>query len=214
MGRAVTTIHKERGGGGYGDDNGIKQPATREHLMEELEGLWRGLDELFASMSPADWARKHGKHWTFEDIPYHLAYFDKGIATAIERGGDVPEGERQLLRTMNNLHEWNTCQFAKRPPDQTVEESLRQMRQSRDEVRRVVTSLSEADLDERAWMLLIVGWTTRRLALQMCIPHMRGHGGRILSGGRWETEGRGDTVMSAADFFTIRGGRIVSHQVY
>ncbi len=144
MGRAVTTIHKERGGGGYGDDNGIKQPATREHLMEELEGLWRGLDELFASMSPADWARKHGKHWTFEDIPYHLAYFDKGIATAIERGGAVPEGKRQLVRTMNNLHEWNTCQFAKRPPDQTVEESLRQMRQSRDEVRPRASTMGRA----------------------------------------------------------------------
>src|SRR3954468_12019262 len=73
-------------------------------MMADLEDLWRKIDQILNSLEPADWSRKHGKDWTFADVPYHLSYFDREIiASGILRGPNVPENEQHPMRTMNEL---------------------------------------------------------------------------------------------------------------
>lgn len=152
--------------------------SERDRLLADLEGLWRALDELFASLGQGDWARRHGPHWTFADVPYHLSYFDRDtIAVPIERAGDVPDDVlRSIPRTPRELNAWNARKFAERPPGQAPERSLTEMRESRDAVRRAVAGLSDADLDRPAFVpLLCVGWGTVRGALKGLIGHTWNH---------------------------------------
>src|SRR5262245_9886907 len=94
-------------------------------LLADLEDLWRCLDELFASLAPDDWSRRHGKHWTFADVPYHLGYFDRDIvAYPIEQGLDLPTAAHWAARSNSQLNAWNERMFARRPPDQTAAQFL------------------------------------------------------------------------------------------
>lgn len=152
------------------------QPRVRD-LIGELEDLWACLDTLLDGLAARDWGRRHGKDWTFADLPYHLAYFDRElIAEAIVRGPDVPVGERRTLRTMAELNAWNAERFAQRPARQTAAESLAAMRASRDLVRRAVAPLSDGDLSRPVWCPLPgQGWLTTGAALAMCTGHTWSH---------------------------------------
>lgn len=146
-------------------------------LIADLEDLWQKIDTILGSLGPADWSRKHGKDWAFADVPYHLAYFDREvIANGIARGADVPAHERRIMRTMVELNDWNARKFAERPANQTVEQSLAQMRASRDAIRQATAGLSDADLDRSAWSSLPGGgWQTIRSALEGCTAHTWNH---------------------------------------
>lgn len=125
-------------------------------MRTALEELWLGLDSLIAEFSPADWQRPHGPDWLFADFPYHLAYMDRiCIARAIELGEALPAAEQVGLSTFNELNDWNQSRFAARPKGQTVEQTLAQMRGSRDYVRRVLANLTDADLAKPAWFPLL-----------------------------------------------------------
>ena len=152
-------------------------PTERDALLAGLEELWRCFDELVATFTPRDWARKHGKDWTFADVPYHLSYFDRDVvARPIERGSDVPPAEQRVHRTGAELDGWNAEKFAARPAGQTVAQSLEQMRAGREAIRRAVAGLTDADLDRQGWChLLGTGWITVRLALTACLGHTWGH---------------------------------------
>ena len=80
---------------------------TVRALMADMENLWAGLDEVFASFGLADWARPHGPLWTMADVPFHLSYFDRDvIAHALDRGPDMPESDpraHRLLRRHRRL---------------------------------------------------------------------------------------------------------------
>jgi hypothetical protein len=146
-------------------------------LMADLEDLWQKIDTILDSLEPADWSRKHGKDWIFADVPYHLAYFDREvIAHVIARGADVPVHERQVMRSMVELNDWNARKFTERPATQTVQQSLTQMRASRDAIRQATAALTDADLDRRAWSSLPGGgWQTIRSALEGCTAHTWNH---------------------------------------
>ena len=136
--------------------------ATRgevETLASELEGLWGCLDDLFADMRPEDWSRKHGKHWTFADLPYHLAYLDRECTRVMAQGAGAPPSARWLMHSEAEIAAWNARMFAQRPAGQTATESLAQMRASRELVRRTLADLTDADLDRPAWSPFF-GWTT------------------------------------------------------
>ena len=63
--------------------------ATRgevQTLADELDALWQCFDELFADLGPKNWNRKHGKHWIFADLPYHLAYLDRECTRVMAQG--------------------------------------------------------------------------------------------------------------------------------
>lgn len=143
-------------------------------LADELDGLWQCLDELFADFTPADWSRKHGKHWTFADLPYHLSYFDRECIRLVAMGVDAPLADRWLMPSEAEINRWNARMFARRPATQSADESLAQMRASRDEVRRIFAGLTDADLDRPVWSPFF-GWMTMRDSIIGLIGHTYNH---------------------------------------
>jgi len=155
----------------------IDTQPTLATLLAQLEELWGHVDTLLDPLTPADWRRKHGKHWVFADLPYHLSYYDREtVADPIRKGTNVPANDQNLMRTMGELDAWNARKFAERRPGQSVAESLAQMRASRDAVRQAVADLTDADLDQRVFIHLVgCGWVTVRLALESCLVHTWAH---------------------------------------
>ncbi len=151
-------------------------PTTRAALLADLEGLWQRFDELMGTLGPDDWAGKHGQHWTFTDVPYHLAYFDLDvIATAIRRGLSVPTSE-QVLRTGDEQDAWNEIQFTQHPAGSTPQQCLEQMWVSRQAIRNAIAGLNEADLDCPVFIPLVgLGWVSVRVALETCYSHTWNH---------------------------------------
>ena len=91
----------------------LRATAEREALMTRLEDLWSKLDQVLGSLTPEQWAARHGRDWTFADVPYHLAYFDRDmIAEAILRGPDLPPHEQSPIRGQAALDTWNAPYFA------------------------------------------------------------------------------------------------------
>jgi hypothetical protein len=149
-------------------------PATAPMtLLADLEDLWRCLDELFASLAVDDWSRRHGAHWIFADVPYHLGYFDHDIvAYPIERGPNLSTAEQWVARSNREVNAWNERMFARRAPDQTVTQSLAQMQASRDAIRRVVGRMHATDFDRPVWFpLLVGGWVPTHAVLEGCRLH-------------------------------------------
>src|SRR5215469_18117994 len=142
-------------------------PTTGALLLADLEGLWQCLDELLGILGPDDWTGKHGQHWTFTDVPYHLAYFDlEVIATAIKRGLHVPVSE-QVMRTEAEQDAWNEIKFAQRPNGTTPKTCLELMRASRQAIRDAIAGLSDVDLDCLVFIPLVgLGWVSIRVALE------------------------------------------------
>jgi hypothetical protein len=154
-----------------------QQIATRtevDSLSGELEALWSCFDELFAGMSRQDWARKHGKRWTFADLPYHLAYFDRECARVMADGTTIPASARWLMQSEAEVDAWNARMFAQRPAGHTVDQALAQMREGRAALRRLLGGLTDADLDRPAWSPFF-GWMTRRDGLTGVIGHAFNH---------------------------------------
>ena len=149
---------------------------TRAALLADLEGLWQRFDELVVILGPDDWSGKHGQHWTFTDVPYHLAYFDLDvIATAITRGLNVPMNE-QILRTEAEQDVWNEIKFTQRPAATTPEQCLEQMWASRRAIRNAVAGLSEADLERPVFIPLVgLGWVSICVALETSYSHTWNH---------------------------------------
>jgi hypothetical protein len=143
---------------------------SRESLLRELDTGWALFDAVYDSFGPGDWAKKFGKTWTYADQPFHMAYFDRMIAKALREGPASPP-DRLHLKSLGDLNEWNRREFAKRPAAHTVQQSLDGMRASRRELRDLVSSMSEADLDDRAWMPLIFGWAPARSVAQAAVVH-------------------------------------------
>lgn len=155
------------------------KPLTPAYLLGQLEELWRALDSYFAEFKPADWQRKHGKDWIFADVPFHVSYYDRLlVARPIEAGESLAESERLNLDSVATLDGWNTAELAKRPLGQTVEQSLQQMRETRDRIRKAATGLSQADFESRkVWngLAFLRGWRSPAVALQTCRVHTWSH---------------------------------------
>jgi hypothetical protein len=142
-------------------------------LLVDLEDLWHCLDALFASLAADDWSRRHGKHWIFADVPYHLGYFDRDIvAYPIERGPNLSTAEQWVARSNREVNAWNERKFARRAPDQTVAQSLALMQASREAIRRVVGRMHATDLGRPVWFpLLVGGWVPTHAVLEGCRLH-------------------------------------------
>ena len=143
---------------------------SRASLLRELEAGWKLFDGIYDTFGPAQWARKFGKTWTYADQPYHLAYFDRMVARAVREGPASP-ADHMHLRSIGDIHAWNAREFARRPAGQSVQESLAQMKQSREELHGLISRMSDAELDQRAWMPLVFGWGPRRAVAQASIIH-------------------------------------------
>jgi hypothetical protein len=157
----------------------VTRPIVAAHaevadIAGDLDALWRAFDELFAAMSPSDWARKHGKRWRFADLPYHLAYFDRENLRVLADGTAGSAAARWLMCSEAEIDAWNARMFAARPAGQTVDAALAQMRASRDLVRHELATMTDADLDRLAWSPFF-GWMSRRDGLNGLIGHTYNH---------------------------------------
>jgi len=154
----------------------IPVPITRAALLADLEGLWQRFDELVGILGTDDWSGKHGQHWTFTDVPYHLAYFDlEVIATAIKRGLDVPASE-QVMRNEEEQDTWNEIKFTQRPKRITPKACLELMQTGRQAIRDAVAGLNGADLDRHVFIPLVgLGWVSVRVALETSYSHTWNH---------------------------------------
>ena len=144
-----------------------------ETWMGLIEEIWRLQDALFDQVNATGrWRQKHGPHWVFSDVPYHLAYCHEDIVErGLALGADYPEAEQNLLPTEEAINEWNDRKFAERPAGHPVEKSLARMEESREAIRQVAARLNDDDLDRPFWMLLLLGWTTARTGLAFCLSH-------------------------------------------
>lgn len=147
-----------------------------ETLLSHLEELWSNLDELFSGLGPEGWATPHGKDWVYADLPFHLAYFDREmVAYPLQQGPSMPANEQTSIPTIDAINAWNEENFAQRPNDQTVEQSLEGMRANRDIIRQEAAKLTDADLGRLCWMPLAgMGWIPAGFILAGCRQHTWG----------------------------------------
>ncbi|MEZ4769231.1 MAG: DinB family protein [Caldilineales bacterium] len=148
------------------------QPQLDE-LMRHIEETWSNLNMLFDDLTAGNrWNQKHGPDWTFADVPYHLAYCNQEILIrSLKAGPDLPEDQQELLASADAVNAWNARKFAERPAGQTAEQSVSQWRATCAEVRRLVSEMTDADLDRLFWMILFAGWSTAREGLEFTRAH-------------------------------------------
>jgi hypothetical protein len=146
-------------------------------LTAQLESLWGNLDELLGGMEPSDWDRRHGKLWTFRDVPFHLAYFDREmIADPITSGSAVPSDEQTVFTTLGELDTWNDQHFAERPAGLSVDAALAPMRDARQSVRNAISGLEDEQLADAAFSPLPgSGWIDIAGVLMLAQLHTWNH---------------------------------------
>jgi hypothetical protein len=137
-------------------------------IVADQEALWAAMNGFFGAFAPEDWSRQHGKDWTFADVPYHLAYFNRLLADAVTRGDAT--SEEDALSTLAELDAWNKAQFARRPAGQTAQQSFEEMRASQSVLRSAV---SGSALDRAVWLPILRGrgWRTTHFALEYNFWH-------------------------------------------
>jgi putative sterol carrier protein len=142
-------------------------------LRSDLEQLWATLDRLFATVPQDRWTRRYGPDWTYADVAYHIAYFDRVmVADVIEAGTALPQSERWEALSMRELNDWNRAEFAKRRPGQTPGESIDEMLRQRERIGRCMADLSDADLERPAFSHFFgLGFSTLGSALAGARQH-------------------------------------------
>jgi len=134
-------------------------------ILADLETIWAALDAFLDSFSPQDWSRKHGKDWTFADMPYHLAYFNQTVIDGI--GNDR---EQQAKHTLRELNAWNDAHFAQRQSGQAGAKGLEYLRST--EVALKQAAQRHAPETPVFLPLIIVGgWRTLAFALDYLLDH-------------------------------------------
>ncbi|MDX1415579.1 MAG: hypothetical protein R3293_15395 [Candidatus Promineifilaceae bacterium] len=107
-------------------------------IASQAQEIWEAVDNLFAGVSADERQQPHGPDWIFSDLPYHLGYIDQHlVARPLLLATNLPQVERLELSSVNKHNCWNDAQLAQLPAEQTVEVSLQQMHQSREETYQV-----------------------------------------------------------------------------
>jgi putative sterol carrier protein len=125
---------------------------TAAQFRDNLEQLWQRFDTIYDAFGAEQWNKQYGKDWTFKDQPFHMAYFDRYIVNdPIEMGLDVPESDRHVFTSMRALNDWNAEEFSRRPGDETPAASVERMRAEHERQRRLLSEMSDADLQRPAF---------------------------------------------------------------
>ncbi len=137
----------------------------RTQTLADLETLWAALDSFYQTFTPEDWARKHGKEWTFADMPYHLAYFNQTVIDGIQND----QGQQAKL-TFDELDAWNDAHFAHRKASQSGANGLEYLRSTQAALKQAAASYA---LDTPVFLPLIIvgGWRTLEFALEYLLNH-------------------------------------------
>ncbi|MDX1614091.1 MAG: alkyl sulfatase C-terminal domain-containing protein [Candidatus Promineifilaceae bacterium] len=144
-----------------------------ETFWHQLEEMWGHLSHVFDVVAARSaWDQPHGPDWTMAEVPYHLAYCNWDVvARGLQLGRDYPPRERELITTAEELTAWHWRKFGERWPTQTAVDSVIQWRISCDSVQQQLAAMDDADLEQPAWMPLMMGWTTKRHLLTFSLTH-------------------------------------------
>ena len=130
-----------------------------------LETIWSELDRFFSSFSDKDWSRKHGKEWTFADMPYHLAYFNQIVVQGIRN-----HNGQQAKRTLQELNVWNDAQFANCFPAHTGANGLLHLHETQKALRDTAAQ-NPPDTPVFLPLIIVGGWRTLAYALEYILNH-------------------------------------------
>ncbi|HEX5070354.1 MAG TPA: SCP2 sterol-binding domain-containing protein [Vicinamibacterales bacterium] len=143
---------------------------SRQSILRELDAGWKLFDGIYDALTPEQWAKKFGKTWTYADQPFHLAYFDQMTAKSLREGANAPP-DRMHVRSVGEMHAWNRRELASRKPGHTVQDSLRLMREAREVLRRQIEGMTDQQLQGKAWMPLLFGWSPAWSVAQAAVVH-------------------------------------------
>lgn len=144
--------------------NQMSNPKIKQR-MHNLEILWDALDAFFAPFSAHDWARQHGKLWTYADMPYHLAAFNHMVADNFGRGAG-----QQAMTTFSQLDAWNDEQIDQRRKNQGGPAGMAAFRASQTALRQAVANHSP-DASVFIPIIMVGGQRTVVFALQYLSYH-------------------------------------------
>jgi hypothetical protein len=163
---------------------------TAAQMRSDLEQTWSVWDRLIEAVPAERWTRKYGPDWTYQDVPYHVAYFDRVmVADPIEFGTALRD--RFECLTMRQLNDWNRAELAKRRPGQTPQESIAEMLRQRERIRALIATLTDADLEKPAFSHFFgVGFSTVGSALAGARQHAFSEGWELA-----QRLGRRDITM-------------------
>lgn len=133
--------------------------------LADLETIWDALDTFYQRFSPQDWAHKHGKEWTFADMPFHLAYFNQMVIHGIRSD----HGEKAPL-TLQELNSWNDAHFTRRSASQAGANALSYLHETQSALRQLAAQYAP---ETPVFMPLIIvgGWRTLTFALNYLLNH-------------------------------------------
>lgn len=138
-------------------------------ILSDLETIWAAIDSFYQEFSPQDWSRKHGKDWTFADIPYHLAYFNQMVLDGVRDDHQHP-----APLTVEQLNSWNDQQFARRSASHAGAHALDYLHETQAALRQAAEGFAP---ETPVFMPLIMvgGWRTLSFALEYLLNHSWTH---------------------------------------
>jgi hypothetical protein len=149
-------------------------------LRRELDDLWSKFDALYAGLDAPAWSRKFGKDWTFADQPFHMSQIDQMVARNVTMGENLPQPEQVLLDSESKLNSWNGALLAKKAAAQTGPQSLEEWKKTRQQLRDIMSKLTEADLARKAWLPIYTGWSDVHGLLGFSLVHATGEYSELL----------------------------------
>jgi len=174
-----------------------------DRLTRNLEEIWAFIDGLIDSVPEERWSQRYGKDWTYADVPWHLAYFDRVvIAETIAAGTDLPAEACFNLGSMRELNAWNDAEFAKRPADVGPRESIGELRSVHERIRQQLADADDSLLDAPCFNHFFgTGFNgTVRAALRSAALHSWGEGTELMV-----RLGRRDPVPESATRNALEG---------
>lgn len=184
-------------------DTTTAQRTEVARLAAELDDMWAFIDRLLDAVPVGRWTEQYGKDWTFQDVPWHLAYFDRiMIAEPLEAGRTLPASQQFNLGTTRELNAWNEAEFANRPSGCTPQRSIADLRAVHARIRGWLATADDSRLDEPVFDHFFGnGWHgTVRAALRSAQMHSWGEGTELMV-----RLGRKDAVPAAATRNAIEG---------
>ncbi len=134
-------------------------------ILADLETIWTALDSFYQRFSPEDWSRRHGKEWTFADMPYHLAYFNQTVINGIN-----DDHNEQAKLTMKELNAWNNAHFTGRPASRSGANELDYLHTTQMSLREAVAHHAP-DTPVFLPLIIVGGWRTLTFALEYLLDH-------------------------------------------
>lgn len=154
-----------------------------DRLAATLEDTWGFIDRLLDSIPEDRWHARYGKDWTYADVAWHLAYFDRiVVAEPIGAGRDLPSGAHFNLGSMRELNAWNDAELAKRPAGQDPRASIDELRAVHERIRGLLADSDDTLLDQPCFNhFFSAGFTgTVRTALRSAALHGWGEGTELM----------------------------------